>query len=146
MIKKVRELLMCLVCSAVLLINGSNASAVISDQSTSNSIVVQSVNTAGSRLGFSISNTGTASISAGVVGKSGTSKIQLNVKLQKHNNSSNSWKMVKSWNKTFSSAVASMNMSYKLGSKGTYRCTLSANAWKNGSKENISMTSNKKNY
>lgn len=146
MLKKTRKLLIGLVLLAAIFCSESNVSASILGQNGANLIDLQSVNTAGSRLGFSISNTGTANISAGVVGKAGTSKIQLNVKLQKYNSGSKSWKLVKNWEKTFGSANASMNPSYKLDSKGTYRCILSANVWKNGNEEKISMTSDKKKY
>lgn len=146
MLKKLRKLLICFVCSFLLLSNESNVLAATIGQSGNGSIGVQSVNTAGMRIGFSISNSGTANITAGVVGKAGTSQIQLNIKLQKYNSSRKSWKLVRNWNKTFGSANAAMNTSYKLDSKGTYRCILTANVWKNGNEENVSMTSDKKKY
>jgi hypothetical protein len=141
-----KKLLTCLVLSTVLLANRGNTSAATIEQNSNDLISVQSVNTASSRLGFSISNSGAANISAGVVAKGGTSKIRLNVKLQKYKSSSKRWEVVKSWNETFASANASMNVSHKLGATGTYRCILSANEWKNGKVESVNMISVKKNY
>ncbi len=146
MIKRTRKKLIGFALLIALLGSGSNVSASTMGKNNLNLIDLQSVNTAGSRLGFYISNSGIANISAGVVGKAGTSQIQLNIKLQKYNSSSKSWKLVRNWNKTFGSANASMNTSYKLDSKGTYRCILTANVWKNGNEEKVSMTSDKKKY
>lgn len=126
--------------------NGGKVSAATIEQNFTNPISVQSVNTASSRIGFSITNSGTASITAGIVGKVRTSKIQMTVELQKYISSSKSWKKVKSWNKQFNSTSASFSKSYKLNSKGNYRCKLSAIVWKNGSGEKINMISVKKIY
>lgn len=146
MFKKRRKLLIGLMLLAATIINGGKASATIIETNLSNPIAVQSVNTASSRIGFSVSNSGTANITAGIVGKVGTSKIQMTVELQKYYSSSKSWKKVKSWNKSYNFTSASFSTSYKLNSKGNYRCKLSAVVWKNGNGENINMTSIKKTY
>lgn len=70
----------------------------------------------------------------------------MTVELQKYNSISKSWKKVKNWNEQFNSTSASFNTSYKLNSKGDYRCKLSAVVWKNGTGENVSMISVKKIY
>lgn len=146
MLKNQRKLFICLMLLVAAIISENNVSAATIEQNATSYIVVQSVNTASSRVSLSISNSGTASVSAGVVGKVGTSKIQMTIKLQKYNNSSKSWKKVKSWDKTANSTTASFNATYKLDSKGTYRCKISTAVWKNGSVENVSMTSAKKTY
>lgn len=146
MFRKKRKLLIGLMLLAATIINGGEASAAIKEISFTNPIAVQSVNTASSRIGFSVANSGTANITAGIVGKAGTSKIQMTIELQKYNSSSKSWKKVKSWNKLYNSTSASFSTSYKLNSKGNYRCKLSAVVWKNGNGENINMTSIKKTY
>lgn len=146
MFKKQRKLFICFALLVATIGSGNNVSAATIEQNGTSLILVQSVNTASSRVGLSISNSGTASLSAGVVGKAGTSKIHMSIKLQKYNNSSKSWKNVKSWDKTANSANVLFNTTYKLDSKGTYRCKLSADVWKNGSKESVSITSDKKKY
>ena len=146
MFKKQRKLLIGLMLLVATMFNGGEVSAATIGHNFTNPISVQSVNTASSRIGFSITNSGTASITAGIVGKVGTSKIQMTVKLQKYNSRSKSWKKVKSWNKQFNSTNASFSTSYKINSKGDYRCKLSAVVWKNGTGENINMFSVKKTY
>lgn len=146
MFKKQRKLLIGLMLIAATIVSGGKTSAAIIDQNFTNPIAVQSVNTASSRIGFSVANSGTANITAGIVGKVGTSKIQMIIELQKYNSGRKNWQVVKSWNKIFNSTNASFSTSYKLNSKGDYRCKLSAVVWKNGSGENINMTSVKKTY
>ncbi len=142
----IKKILLGLMCVNLLMFSGSNALAETVIQENDDFIDARSVNTASMKLGFDISNAGTANITASVMGKAATSKIQLNVKLQKYNSAGNSWKKVKSWDKTAESSYVSLNTSYKLSTKGTYRCVLSASVWKNGNSENVSMVSDKKSY
>lgn len=146
MLKRQRKLLMCLALLVAVSVSGGSVSAATMEQTGTDLISIQSVNTASATIGFSISNSGTASITAGVVGKAGTSKIQLIVTLQKYNSSSKSWKKIISWSKTSNSANVSFIKSYKLNSKGTYRCKLSWAVLKNGIVENGNMASVKKTY
>ena len=147
MFKNQKKLFTCFALSALVLGCGSNVHAACIGQNSSNPIIsVQSVNTAQSSMQLSISASGTASISANVVGKAGTSKIKMTVKLQKYNTTSKSWKKVTSWDKSSNSSNAMFSTSYKLSSKGTYRCKLTASVWKNGTEETVTATSGSQKY
>lgn len=146
MLQKQRRRLVCFALLATVLVGGNGASAAAIGQDAENPISVQSINVFYSDIQLNISGTGTANISAGVSGKAGVSKIQMTIKLQKYNSSSKSWTKVKSWDRTVNSANATFNTSYKLGSKGTYRCKMVASVWKNGKEEKISLTSSQKSY
>lgn len=148
MMKKSRKLLLGAMCIGLSLssVCGAGTQAATTGYDISNFSNARSVNTATMRLGFTISNSGLADISSGVVGKAGTSKIQLNVKIQKYNSSNKTWKKVKGWDKTVNSANATISTTYKLDTRGTYRCVLSATVWKNGSAEDVTMTSENKTY
>lgn len=146
MFKKQKKLLIALMLLGAIIVGGSTVSAAVVEPNSANPITVKSVNTASCRIGLSIANTGTANITAGVVGKVRTSKIQMTIELQKYNSGKKAWQVVKSWNKIFNSTNASFSTSYKLNSKGTYRCKLLATVWKSGKAENLNMISVKKIY
>lgn len=145
MFKKAKKVVICTVLTAATIFAENNVSAAIAQDGT-NPVTVQSVNTLGSKVGLNISNAGNASVSSSIVGKAGTSKIRVIIKLQKYDNSSKSWKKVKTWDKTFYSANVSYNPTYQLKNKGTYRCKLSAEVWRNGIKENVNLSSGSKTY
>ena len=146
MFKKQKKLLTIFALLALVLSSGISVSAAAIGQNNTNPISVQSVNTSVATAGINISASGTASISASVVGKIGTSKIQITVKLQKYNSTSKSWKKVKSWDKSSNSTNVLFSTSYKLDSKGTYRTKLTASVWKNGTEEVVNLTSGSQTY
>lgn len=84
----IKKILLGLMCVNLLMFSGSNALAETVIQENDDFIDARSVNTASMKLGFDISNAGTANITASVMGKAATSKIQLSVKLQKYNSAS----------------------------------------------------------
>ena len=146
MFKKQKKLFTIFTLLALLLSSGSNVSRAATAQNTTPPISVQSVNTAQMSIGFNISASGTASISSDVIGKIGTTKIKMTITLQKYNSSSKSWTNVNSWEKTSNSTYAAFETSFKLGSKGTFRCKLTSNVWKDGKKETINLTSGTQTY
>lgn len=140
-----KKLFTCFALLALVLSSECYASAAVTGQNTTPPIAVQSVNTSLASVGLNISS-GTASVSANVLGVAGTSKIEITVKLQKYNSNTKSWKNVKSWEKTFNSSGALFSKTYSLTSKGTYRAKLTANVWKNGKVETVTLTSGSKTY
>lgn len=140
-----KKLFTCFALLALVLSSECYASAAATGQNTTPPIAVQSVNTNLASVGLNISS-GTASVSASVVGVTGTSKIEITVKLQKYNTSTKSWQKVKSWEKSANSVCTSLGKTYALTSKGTYRAKLTANVWKNGKVETVTLTSGSKTY
>ena len=99
-----------------------------------------------SSVNLSISESGNTKILARVIGKAGTQKIQLVVKLQKYDSKTGKWKNVKTWEKTKMSSNIAVEYSYALNSKGSYRCKTSASVFKGGKSETVTMLSEKKKY
>lgn len=146
MFKNQKKLFICFALVALILGSESNVYAAATGQNITNPISVQSVNTASSSIALNISTSGTASISAGVVGRIGTSKIEITVKLQKYNSSTKSWKKIKSWETTSNSTFASLSKTYTLTSKGTYRAKLTSSVWKDGKAETVTVATGSKKY
>ena len=97
MFKKQKKLFTIFTLLALILSSGSNVSEAATVQNTTNPISVQSVNTTKACIGINISASGTASISANVMGEIGTSKIKMTITLQKYISASKSWINVHSW-------------------------------------------------
>ena len=146
MFKKQKKLVTIFALLALILSSGSNVSAATIGQDTTNPISVQSVNTAVASASIGISASGTASMSASVVGEIGTTKIKMTITLQKYNSASKTWTNVNSWEKTANSTFAAFETSFKLGSKGTFRTKLTSTVWRNGKAETITLTSGSKTY
>ena len=109
-------------------------------------VSVYSMNTASSSVNMSISKSGNAKILARVIGKAGTQKIHLVVKLQKYDSKTGKWKNIRTWEKTRMSPNISVEYSHSLNAKGNYRCKTSASVYKNGKSETVTMLSEKEQY
>ena len=107
---------------------------------------VCSTNVSRARAGLSISTSGKATISAGVTGRANTSKIVMEVKLQKYNSSTKKWNNVKIWNKDSSISNISFSKTYSITSKGKYRCKMTATVSCNGTNETVTETSSNVTY
>ena len=95
---------------------------------------------------FSISSSGTANVEVRAMAKGATSKIDVELNLQKYTSSTKKWKTVKTWKKTKSASSLLFADSYKLSAKGTYRCKCTAVFTRNGKKETMTKTTGKKQY
>ena len=95
---------------------------------------------------FSISSSGTANVEVRAMAKGATSKIDVELNLQKYTSSTKKWKTVKTWKKTKNASNLLFADSYKLSAKGTYRCKCTAVFTKSGKKETITKTTGKKQY
>lgn len=146
MYKNLRKQLICLGLMATLITSGAGVRTVSAVEELGDMMIVKSVNTQTIHAGLSISNAGKASITTSVVGKIGTSKIELTAKLQKYNTSKKSWTTIKSWAKTVRATRGSNNPTYQLTSKGTYRSHITAVVWKDGKSEKVGASSEKKVY
>lgn len=104
-------------------------------------VSVYSTNVSRTQVGLSISTSGKATISARVTGRANTSKIVINVKLQKYNSTTKKWSNVKIWNKESSISNISFSKTYNVTSKGKYRCKLTATVSCNGADETVTETS-----
>lgn len=150
MLKKVERQMMGVMLGVALLMTESTVMAAenmaLSVINGEQVVSVRSVNVSRARVGFSISSGGNASISSGVIGRAGTSKIVMTVKLQKYNSTTKKWINVKTWNKDTSLSGISFSKTYKLNSKGKYRCKMSATVSCNGSDETVTQTSESVTY
>lgn len=145
MFKKTRKQMLGFALGVALLMSESTVMAAEDVKSIFSSgepiVSVTSVCVSRARIGFDISSGGNASISAGVVGRSGTSQIAMKVKLQKYNSSTKKWNNVKIWSKDSSSSGISFSKTYNLNSKGKYRCKMTATVSCNGRNETVTQTS-----
>lgn len=147
MLKKQRKLLTCtMLLLALFFCSNAYVTHVSAETFAGEAISVKSVNTVSSRVYMSISNSGNASISAGVIGKAGTEKIQLTVHIQKYDNKAEKWVNIETWEKTKKSCSVSIDDSTALASRGTYRCKSIAKVSRDGKTEVVTMTSEKKKY
>ena len=146
MLKKQKKLFIGALLLSALSICGLHPTAASAAISQENAVSVCSVNTASSSASLSISNSGSAVVSARVIGKAGTEKIQMTVKLQKYDSKTGNWKAVKTWEKTKMSSILSVEYNYSLSARGTYRCKMTASVVKAGKSETVSLTSDKKKY
>ncbi len=149
MFKKIKtlKLLTTLALSFTLVLaNMSSAHATMKGEESIGEATLQSTNDYNRKTTLSISSSGVAKINANISGSSSISKIAMTVKLQKYNKSTDTWKKVKSWDKTSSSYSISFSKSYDLTLKGTYRCKITADVTSGGSVETIKFTSSKQVY
>ena len=107
--------------------------------------ILDSINSECSIVNLGISS-GVANSSCKVRGKLGTSKIELTMSLQKKSPKSNDWTTIKSWSSSSKSTSLTMEKSYKLISKGTYRCLVKAEITKDGLTEISTSVSRSKTY
>lgn len=143
--QKIKKLMIGTVLCCTILCSGKQTEAFVTGD-VSPGISVMSINTASSNLAINISSKGVTKISAGVAGKFGTSKISMNIKLQKYDKATKKWKNVKIWEQTQSGSFSSFSKSYQLTQHGSYRAKLLATVWKNGNSETISFATEKKSY
>ncbi|MBE5928648.1 MAG: hypothetical protein E7267_04645 [Lachnospiraceae bacterium] len=90
---------------------------------------------------FTISAYGAASISAGVAGVNGTTKVVMTVKLQRYNTSTSSWERVQNWKVTENGKMAEFEDVYGLFTHGRYRVRIVAVITRNGVDEQIAFNS-----
>ena len=130
-IKRDTKRMVCLLgMSALFAVNMQAKAAEISEPALEIGPILQSENAAILQPSFSISSSGTANVEVRAMAKGATSKIDVELNLQKYTSSTKKWKTVKTWKKT----------------KGTYRCKCTAVFTKSGKKETITKTTGKKQY
>lgn len=150
MITKIKRTVKRMVCllgvSALFAANMQVKAAEISEPTLEVGPIVQSVNAGYLHNNLSITNNGSANISANAVGKQGTTKTKVTVKLQKYDSSKKQWNTLKTWENEKKSITVSVEKTYKLSAKGTYRCKCTAVFTKSGKKETLTETTGKKQY
>lgn len=150
MITKIKRTVKRMVCllgvSALFAANMQVKAAEISEPTLEVGPIVQSVNAGYLHNNLSITNNGSANISANAVGKQGTTKTKVTVKLQKYDSSKKEWNTLKTWENEKKSITVSVEKTYKLSAKGTYRCKCTAVFTKSGKKETLTETTGKKQY
>lgn len=146
-IKRTAKRMVCLLgVSALFTANMQVKAAEISEPTLEIGPIVQSVNAAIVQPSLSISSSGTASVEVRIMAKGATSKIELELNLQKYTASTKKWKTVKTWKKTKNASSLLFEDSYKLSAKGTYRCKCTVVFTKSGKKETLTETTGKKQY
>ena len=108
--------------------------------------IEKSINNGECKLDFDLSSSGCAMIDSYVNAYGNASKIYLCIYLQKYNPNNGMWTTVKTWNKTSYSSLAVFSASYRLPSKGTYRCKMSVSVTRNGNSETVYLTSDSRYY
>lgn len=108
--------------------------------------IVRSSNAGYVHSDLSISKNGSATVSSNAVGKQGTTKTKVTVKLQKYDSSKKTWNTLKTYENERNSISASVEKTYKLSIKGTYRCNCTAMFTKSGKTETVTSVSEKKQY
>ena len=150
MITKIKRTVKRMVCllgvSALFAANMQVKAAEISEPTLEVGPIVQSVNAGYLHNNLSITNNGSANISANAVGKQGTTKTKVTVKLQKYDSSKKQWNTLKTWENEKKSITVSVEKTYKLSAKGTYRCKCTVVFTKSGKKETLTETTGKKQY
>ncbi len=150
MITKIKRTVKRMVCllgvSALFAANMQVKAAEISEPTLEVGPIVQSVNAGYLHNNLSITNNGSANISANAVGKQGTTKTKVTVKLQKYDSSKKKWNTLRIWENEKNSITVSVEKTYKLSAKGTYRCKCTAVFTKSGKKETLTETTGKKQY
>lgn len=81
-----------------------------------------------------------------ITGKIRTTKIVLNMYLQKYSTSESAWKNVTKWSATKSSNQITLTKTYKLTSKGKYRVKLKATVTSPTGSEDVAVVSTTKTY
>ncbi len=120
------------------LISDVSAKSVQPDEDPSS--IIMSVNTCVAHVDFRIAGSGDALIEASVNAES-KSNTDFTVCLQKKNANTSMWTTVKTWKKTSNKASTVFSTSYKLLSRGEYRCMLTGSVTKNGKTDTIYDTS-----
>lgn len=108
--------------------------------------IVKSANAGYVHSNLSISKNGSATVSGNAVGKQGTSKIKVIVKLQRYDSSKKTWNTLKTYENERNMISASVEKTYKLSAKGTYRSKCVAMFTKSGKTETVTSVSEKKQY
>ena len=124
-IKRDTKRMVCLLgMSALFAVNMQAKAAEISEPALEIGPILQSENAAILQPSFSISSSGTANVEVRAMAKGATSKIDVELNLQKYTSSTKKWKTVKTWKKTKNASNLLFADSYKLSAKGTYHCCI----------------------
>lgn len=100
-IKRDTKRMVCLLgMSALFAVNMQAKAAEISEPALEIGPILQSENAAILQPSFSISSSGTANVEVRSMAKGATSKIDVELNLQKYTSSTKKWKTVKTWKKT----------------------------------------------
>ncbi|MCR5796498.1 MAG: hypothetical protein K6G63_01060 [Eubacterium sp.] len=106
-----------------------------------NGHVLKAINNPKSKVECSITNTGTAKVSA-VVKTVFCSTTKMTLYFQKYSKSKKKWTTIKTCTKTSSRATTILESTYELSKKGTYRVKMTAVVTRNKKTETIRMISN----
>ena len=146
-IKRDTKRMVCLLgMSALFAVNMQAKAAEISEPALEVGPILQSENAGYLHSNLSITNNGSANVSGNAVGKQGTTKTKVTVKLQKYDSSKKVWSTLKTWENEKNSITVSVEKTYKLSAKGTYRCKCTAAFTRSGKKETMTKTTGKKQY
>ena len=103
--------------------------------------IIQSVGTTDYHVSLVVSNPGEVAIEAQISAKPGCTDVQMCVCLQKKNANTGMWTNIKTWRPKANGLYAVLNTTYKLLSRGEYRCMLTGSVTKNGKTDTIYDTS-----
>lgn len=142
--KKLRFFFVALLCMAVFVSNAYVSQALNTEYGDYCLNILDSINTYKIKAELNIKS-GQANLESFVAGKNGTSKVVITMYLEKKGKN-DEWKAVKSWSETSNRKEASMKKTYKLTSKGTYRCLVKAEITKDGLTEISTSVSRSKTY
>ena len=145
MVKTVKKSLVAIICFGLLFCNAFVSKAVSGDYDVYGGSILNSINTVSVIAELTI-DSGTAKVSCVAKGRCGTSKIEMSATIEKKSSKGDNWSAVKSWSVTEKNAVAKLVKTYKLSSKGTYRCVIKTTITRDGMSETSYQISKSKDY
>ena len=145
MVKTVKKSLVAIICFVLLACNSFVSKAVGVDFEEYGGNYLNSINTVSVSAELSI-DSGNAKVNCVAAGKRGTSKIEMSVTIEKKSSKGDNWSAVKSWSVTEKGISAKLVKTYKLSSKGTYRCVVKTTITRDGMSETSYQISKSKAY
>ena len=146
MLSKFKRIIVLVVAFVLVAFSADNAYAVSDERIVPGIQPVGSTYISNARASLTISSGGVAKPAVAIIGKAGTTKVTATMKLQRYDIHANVWADVKTWNGSSNSSALTMNKSYSLPRKGSYRCWVTARVYYNSNSETVTTHSGSVEY